>query len=254
MPARLSACIVAMNEEDRIADCIRSADFCDEILVVDSHSTDRTREIAASLGARVIERDWPGNLEQKRFATAAASHDWILNLDADERVSEQLRAEILALREGGFAGAAAWEVPRLSEYLGRWIRHGTWYPDHVVRLFDRRRGQWSGYDPHGHFLPATRPKRLRGEIRHHPFRSLSDHLRKIDGYTTTMARELHARGSRATVMDLLTRPLGRFLKFYLIRRGFLDGWRGFLLACLAAHYAQMKYAKLFLEGRHRPQR
>ena len=136
----VSACIITYNEADRIEACLRSVSFCDELLVVDSHSSDDTRARAAALGARVIERDWPGYRSQKQFAVEAARHDWVLCLDADERVSAPLRAELEALRAGGFAGAAGWSIPRITDYFGRFLRHGNAYPDRLVRLFDRRHG------------------------------------------------------------------------------------------------------------------
>jgi len=247
--ARVSACIITFNEADRIADCIRSVEWCDEILVVDSHSADRTRELAALLGARVIERDWLGNVAQKEFATRAAKHDWILSLDADERVSPVLRDEMLALYDAGFSGAVGWEMPRLSHYLGRWIQHGTWYPDYCLRLFDRRHGRWGGLNPHGRFALDRKPHRLRNPLLHYPYRDFADHLRRIDSYTTLMAQGLHERGRRARLSDLLFRPWVRFVRFYFLKAGFLDGWRGLLLACLAAHYVCRKYTKLMVVQR-----
>lgn len=252
--ARLSACIVAMNEEDRIGDCLASLDFCDEIVVVDSHSSDRTREVAKSAGARVIERDWPGHVAQKEFALRQASHDWVLALDADERVSPELRAEILALRDRGFPGKAGWRMPRRSRYLGRWIRHGVWSPDLQLRLLDRRRGRWAGLDPHDRIELDGPPGRLRGLLLHEPYRGLDDHLKTIDRYTTLMAEGLHARGRRARLRDLLLRPPARFAKSYLLKLGFLDGWRGLLLACLASEYVRLKYAKLLVMQRAGPPR
>ena len=243
---RVSACIIALNEEDRIADCLRSLDWCDEALVVDSHSSDRTREVAAEHGARVIERDWPGHVAQKEFAIRAAEHDWVLCIDADERVSDELRAGIIALRDRGFPERAGWKFPRMSRYLGRWIRHGTWYPDRQLRLFDRRRGRWGGHDPHDRVELEGEPGVLAGDLLHHPYRNLGEHLATIDRYTTTMAAGMYERGKRASALDLLTHPLVRFVRFYVLKAGFLDGWRGFLMACLAAHYVQMKYAKLLL--------
>jgi glycosyltransferase involved in cell wall biosynthesis len=248
-PPRLSACVITFNEEERIAGCIESLTWCDELLVVDSHSTDATRVIAEQLGARVIERDWPGFGPQKEFAIRAATHDWVLCLDADERVSPALREEIVAVRASGFTGAVGYEFPRLSWYLGAWVRHGVWYPNRCLRLFDRRHGRWGGSEPHMHVDLDARPVRLRHPLQHYPYRTLSEHLAKIDGYTTVIARERFATGRRANVLDLLLRPPAAFIQSYVLKRGFLDGWRGLLVAALHAHYVRMKYAKLLLLDR-----
>ncbi len=245
----VSACIITRDEEDRLGPCLDSLDWCDELVVVDSHSTDKTRELAAARGARVIERDWPGHVAQKEFAVRAARHEWVFCIDADERVSPELRDAIAAARRGGFAGAAGYEVSRVSTYLGRWIRHGTWYPDWKLRLFDRRRGGWGGRDPHDRALVDGGVQRLAGELRHEPYRSFDDHLRTIDRYTTIMAESMRAEGKRARLFDLIARPPTRFFVFFVWRRGFLDGWRGLLLAYLAAHYVRLKYAKLWVATR-----
>jgi glycosyltransferase involved in cell wall biosynthesis len=248
----VSACIIAFNEEDRIAECIGSVQWCDEVLVIDSHSKDRTREVATECGARVIERDWPGHVAQKEFAIRAARHEWVLCIDADERVSPALKEEMLALRDSGFPGAVGWEMPRMSCYLGRWIRHGTWYPDLSLRLFDRRHGRWGGDDPHDRVELAAKPGRLKGDLLHYPYRSFVEHLRTIDSYTTIMAHGLHERGRRASVVDLIFRPAVRFFRFYVLKGGFLEGWRGLLLAYLAAYYVRLKYAKLLVRDRDAP--
>lgn len=241
----ISACIIAMDEEDRIAECLASLDFCDEKLVVDSHSRDATREVAARHGARVIERDWPGHVAQKEFTIRAATHDWVLCVDADERISPELRAEILALQGAGFPGHAGWRFPRLSSYLGEWMRHGGWYPDLQLRLFDRRRGRWGGNNPHDKVLLDGAPGTLRGNLLHHPYRSFGEHLRTIDKYTTIMAEGLHARGQRANLFDLTLRPATRFVRSYVFKLGFLLGWRGLVNAYLSAHYGRLKYMKLY---------
>jgi glycosyltransferase involved in cell wall biosynthesis len=245
--APISACVITLNEADRIDDCLRSLAWCDETVVVDSHSTDATRARAAALGARVVERDWPGHAAQKEFAIRAARHDWVFCVDADERVSPELRAEIQALAAQGFPGAAGWSMPRLSCYLGRWIRHGTWYPDRTVRLFDRRRGRvvaHHSYDLHERVVLDGPCGVLRSDLLHLPYRTLEEHLRTIDSYTTIMAHGLQQRGRRARISDLIVHPWARFVKFYVLKAGFLDGWRGLLLAYLAAHYVRLKYAKL----------
>lgn len=245
----VSACIVTRDEEDRLGACLDSLAWCDEILVVDSHSKDGTRELAATRGARVIERDWPGHVAQKEFAVRAARHDWVLCVDADERVAPELREAIEQVRRGGFAGAAGYELSRVSRYLGRWIRHGTWYPDWKLRLFDRRRGAWGGRDPHDRVSVKGAVRRLGGELRHEPYRSFADHLQTIDRYTTITAEQMQREGRRARWLDVVVRPPARFWVFYVLRRGFLDGWRGLLLAYLAAHYVRLKYAKLWVATR-----
>ena len=252
MKTPLSACIIAMNEEDRIADCLLSVAFCDEILVVDSHSTDGTREVARSFGARVIERDWPGHVDQKEFTSRAANNDWVLCVDADERVTPELRAEIEELRERGFPGRAGWRCPRLVDYLGTWVRHGTWYPDLQLRLFDRRRARWGGTNPHDkvELESGASAGRLKGDLVHVPYRSFADHLRTIDEYTTIMARGMYQRGRRTGIGDLFLRPLWRFARFYLLKRGFLLGWKGLILGFLAAHYVRLKYMKLLMLQRN----
>lgn len=241
---KLSACIIAMDEEDRIADCLASLAFCDEVVVVDSHSKDGTRELAARLGARVIERDWPGHVAQKEFTIREARHDWVLCVDADERISPELRVEILALRDAGFPGKAGWRFPRLSSYLGRWMTRGGWYPDRQLRLFDRRRGHWGGNNPHDRVELDGPVGELSGNLLHHPYRNLGEHLRTIDKYTTIMAEGLHRRGKRAGIFDLTLRPSARFFRSYVLKLGFLMGWRGIVQAYLSAYYGRLKYVKL----------
>ncbi len=245
----LSACIIAFNEEDRIGDCIASLDFCDEVVVVDSRSADRTREVAANLGARVIERDWPGHVAQKEFTIRQASHDWVLCVDADERISDPLRAEILSLRDTGFGERPGYRMPRCSRYLNRYLRHGSWYPDRQLRLFDRRRGRWGGHDPHDKVELEGDAGELRGDLLHHPYRSFAEHLATIDNYTTVMARSLEKRGKRAGLRHILFNPAWRFFRVYVIKHGFLDGWRGLVMAYLEAYYTRLKYIKRYIAQR-----
>lgn len=245
--APLSACVITYNEQERIAACLQSLRWCDDIVVVDSRSTDATGEIAHRLGARVIEADWRGYAAQKDFAVAQAQYDWVLCVDADEVVSPALSGEIGALRQAGFPGASGWQIARRTWYLGNWIRHGTWYPDWSLRLFDRRRGGWQPhplYDVHERVVLEGSCARLRGELLHFPYEDLSAHLRTIDRYTTLMATGLHAHGRRATAARLVGDPAWEYFRSLILKRGFLDGWRGWLVAALHAHYVRMKYAKL----------
>lgn len=239
----LSVCIVAMNEQDNIEECLASADFAQEWIVVDSHSTDATREKAAARGARVVERDWPGHVQQKNFAIDQASNDWVLCLDADERVSPELRASILAALERP-QEADGYEMARRTWYLGRWIRRGGWYPDRKIRLFRRSKGRWGGVNPHDHVHVEGRVGRLAGDLLHYSYRSISDHLRTIDSFTTIAAKEKHAAGRRAGIVDLTLRPFGKFLRMYVLKAGFLDGVPGLVVAVTGAFYVFLKYAKL----------
>ncbi|MGH8261190.1 MAG: glycosyltransferase family 2 protein [Steroidobacteraceae bacterium] len=248
----MSACIITRDEADRIEACIRSVDFCDEIVVVDSHSTDRTRELAAALGARVIERDWPGYRSQKDFAVSSCRNDWVLGLDADERVSEALRAEIERLRAGGFAGYAGWSIPRITDYFGRFLRHGNAYPDRLVRLFDRRRGGWVGREIHENTRVSGRVGRLRGHLLHYSYRSLTDHELRMQRYAQLMAQSMYASGRRAGLAAAIFHSAWRFARGYVLRLGFLDGWRGLVFALVEAGYVRQKYLKLFLLGRDLP--
>ena len=248
----LSACIITYNEADRIDDCLRSVGFCDEVLVVDSHSTDATRERAAARGARVIERDWPGYRSQKQFAVEAAHNDWVLCLDADERVSDELRAEIESWRQRGFGGFAGWSVPRITEYFGRFLRHGNAYPDRLIRLFDRRHGGWVGREIHENTRVQGPVGRLKGHLEHYAYRSLTDHLSRMQRYADLMGQALYESGKRCGLAKVLLNPQWRFLRGYLLRLGFLDGWRGLLFALVESSYVRRKYLSLYIRSRGLP--
>lgn len=240
---KLSACIITFNEERNIRDCLESVRFADEIVVVDSGSTDRTVEIARAMGARVIVKDWPGHIEQKNFAIDQAGGEWVLSIDADERVTPELRAEIEhALAEP--QGYEGFSMPRLSFYLGRWIRHSGWYPDRKLRLIRRGRGRWGGVNPHDHLACDGPVRALRGDLLHYSYRDIADHLKTIDFFTTIAAREKHKRGARALPGMIFGPPL-KFLKAYVLKLGFLDGLPGLVVAVLGSYYVFLKYAKLF---------
>ncbi len=249
MPKRpsISACVITLNEADRIADCLDSLAFCDEIVVVDSGSADGTREIAAAHGARVIEHAFAGYRAQKDFAVGAAQHDWVLCLDADERVTNELRDSIETVRDTGFPDAAGYRFARATEYFGSFLRHGNAYPDRVLRLFDRRRGGWRGErEIHEHVSVDGGVRTLAGDLEHRAYRSLDDQLARYRRYAGMMAEHMHARGRRGRLHNLVVNPSWRFLRGYLLRAGFLDGWRGFLFASLEADYVREKFARLWL--------
>ncbi len=240
----LSAVLIAQNEEKAIAQAIASVSFCDDVVLVDSGSSDRTREIALAAGARVIvNAPWPGFVAQRTFAVSAARHDWVLALDADERVSAELRGEIEALRRGGCA-AAGYKMPRVAFYLGRTIRGTDWYPDWQVRLFDRTRAAWQGDLVHESVVVRGPVLKLRGELEHQPYADLSDHLRKIDSYTTLWARQAHARGRGAGILEVWLGASWAFFRNYVLKRGFLLGGTGVVVSVLNTHYTFVKLAKL----------
>jgi glycosyltransferase involved in cell wall biosynthesis len=239
---KISATIITCNEERKIARAIESLRCCDEILVVDSGSTDRTVEIAQKLDARVIESPWPGYSKQKNLAAAQAANDWILSLDADETLSEALEGEIWQLRKGGPA-FDAYTMPRMAQYLGRWIMHSGWYPDRKVRLYHREKATWVGEFVHESVKVDGTVGHLKSNILHYTCESLSEHVRTIDRYTTLAAQELAARGERAGWHRLIFEPGWTFLRTYLVQLGFLDGLEGLMIANMAAMYTFLKYAK-----------
>ncbi len=240
----LSAVLIAQNEEAHLGDALASVAFCDDIVLVDSGSTDRTREVAKAAGARVVvNAPWPGFVAQRDFAVHAARHDWVLALDADERVGRALREEIEALRRRGF-DHAGYRIPRVAFYLGRWIRGTDWYPDWQVRFFDRTRARWQGDLVHESVRVDGPVGRLRGELEHHPYADVSDHLGKIDSYTTLWARQAHAAGRRASVAGMIAGASWAFFRNYLLKRGILLGSTGLVVSVLNTHYTFVKLAKL----------
>ena len=241
---KLSAVIIAQNEEAKLPGALESVAFCDETLVVDSGSTDRTRALAEQTGARVlVNAPWPGFVAQRNFAVDAARHDWILALDADERIPPALRAEIETLRTHGFA-QAGYRIPRVAFYMGRWIRGTDWYPDPQTRLFDRRRGRWQGSLVHESVRLNGPLGRLRAEMTHLAYDDVAAHLRKIDSYTTLWARQSHVAGRPTGLLDMTLAPAWAFLRNYLWRRGFLLGRAGLTISTLNAYYTFVKLAKL----------
>lgn len=246
----LSAVIITLNAASQLEECLRSVAFCDEIVVVDSGSTDGTVELAERYGARVIQSEWRGFGPQKQFAVEQAKHDWVLCVDADERVSGALRANIeAALIE---LEAPAFRFARCNRFMGRYLRHGEGYPDWSLRLFDRRQACWSDDAVHEKVLVHGRVATLRGDLLHESAETLDSYLAKQNRYTTLAAREAVARGKTATVAHVLLSPVIRFVKFYFFRVGFLDGLPGLVHTLVGCANSFIKYAKI-IEVRGNPQ-
>jgi glycosyltransferase involved in cell wall biosynthesis len=243
-PTPLSAVVITKDEEARLPAALESVGFCDEVVVVDSGSTDRTLEIAKAAGARVlVNAPWPGFVAQRNVAVEAARHDWVLALDADERVTPTLREEIRALRARGF-DRAGYRIPRAAFYLGRWIRATDWYPDPQIRLFDRTRGRWEGALVHESVSVRGPVGRLRSDLEHYPYEDISHHLRKIDRYTELWAVQAFAEGRRTGVLEMVGSCAWAFLRNYVWKRGFTLGSTGVTVSTLNAYYTFVKLAKL----------
>jgi glycosyltransferase involved in cell wall biosynthesis len=241
---RLSVVVVTRNEEERLRACLEAVVWADEIVVVDAESEDKTVAIAQEFTDRVVVRPWPGYAAQKNTALDLATGDWVLSLDADEVVSPELRAEIArVLASDGPADGYA--VPRRNIFCGRWVRHGGLYPDRQLRLFRRGRGRFEARAVHESVRVDGRVEAVAGHLEHRSYRDVSDFLLRADRYSTLAAEEAVAQGQRAGVSALVLRPLGRFLAMYVVQGGFLDGWRGFLLATLYAYYVLIRSAKIW---------
>jgi glycosyltransferase involved in cell wall biosynthesis len=241
----LSAVIITRNEARNIGPCLLALQgVCDEVVVVDAESTDATRAIAEGHGARVTIRTWTDYSDQKNFANGLASHDLVLSLDADEVLSPELRASLLAVKRDGAQGA--YSMHRLTNYCGSWVRHGGWYPDTKVRLFDRRQARWEGAHVHETLAlaPGTPITLLKGDLLHYSYHTIADHEARIERYSDLHARKMLAEGREAGVVKLWLSPAAKFLQGYLLQGGFLDGRAGYDIARLSARAVHLKYAKL----------
>jgi glycosyltransferase involved in cell wall biosynthesis len=245
---KISAVIIAFNEAENIRAVCESVDFADEIIVVDSDSTDSTREIASDCGAKVILEEWRGFSKQKQFAAESASFDWILSLDADERVSDELRREILKLKETSQGLLAdGYRIPRRTFYMNRWIRGGGWYPDRQLRFYNRKKGSWKNVLIHEsiEMQPDAKVSNLEGDILHFSIPNAAHHHKMIgERYAPLAARQMFERGRRTSPLKIVTAGMTAFFRSYFVKAGFRDGLAGFCIARFAAHHAFLKH--LFL--------
>jgi glycosyltransferase involved in cell wall biosynthesis len=241
---RLSVVVVTRDEEARIRACLESVAWADELIVVDAESEDKTAAIARDLTDHVVVRPWPGYAAQKNHGLDLARGAWILSLDADETVSPELRGEIARVLDADGPGDG-FELPRRNIFWGRWVRHGGLYPDWQLRLFRRGRGRFDERAVHESVRVDGRVGRLAGHLEHRSYRDVGDFIARADRYAALAADDWVARGRRVRAWDFVARPLGRFVGMYVLRAGFLDGARGFLLAALYAYYVLIRSVKVW---------
>lgn len=246
--APLSVTIITRNESAHIEACLASVDWADERLVVDCGSTDDTVALAERAGARVVVHEWLGYAAQKNFAASHAAHDWILSVDADERVTPELGREIRDLMKSDPPNGG-YRLPRITWHLGRWFRTTDWYPDHQLRLYDRRRGRWKARRVHESVELDDQPGYLTQLLQHYAYRDIAHHLDTMNRYTTLAAEDMFESGRRVGAADVIVHPIAAFLRNYLLRRGIVDGVAGFTVSAMNAYYVFLKLAKLWDLGR-----
>ncbi len=239
-----SAVVITLNEASNIEACVKALlQVTDDVVIVDAFSTDGTPSLAAALGARIVQAEWVGYSHNKNLGNQAAQHDWILSVDADEVLSDELIQTLKAFQP---QSGAIYEFDRLTNYCGKWIRHSGWYPDWKPRLFDRREVRWQGEYVHETLaLPeGFKAIRLKGKLLHYSYKTRADHWQRIERYAELSAREMHARGKRATWVKLYLSPAIRFLRTLLLNQAFLDGWAGWVISWSGARLVYRKYRKL----------
>ena len=242
---QVSGVIITFNEERNIERCIKSMiQICDEILVIDSGSKDKTTEIANSLGARTIYNPFLGHIEQKNYAIDQAKYKYVLSLDADEELDSELIDNLIKLKKEGLFDAV--EFNRLTRYVDRWIYHCDWYPDTKLRLWNKALGRWGGVNPHDivKIHPDAKIIKAKGNLKHFSYNSISEHVEQTNKFTTIAAKAAYSNGVRSSVFKIFTRPFLKFLKDYFLRKGFLDGKYGFVICFINSLSALLKYAKL----------
>lgn len=241
----ISCVIITYNEERNIERCINSVKkVVDDILVVDSYSSDRTKEICLSMGVRFIEHDFEGHIEQKNFALSQAQYPYVLSLDADEALSEKLKESILDVRNNWTSDG--YYFNRLTNYCGKWIRHCGWYPDKKLRLWDSRQGRWTGINPHDRYemREGSKKRFIKGDLLHYSFFTISQHIDQVNKFTEIGANEAVALGRKSNVFKILINPFWKFIRDYFFKLGFLDGYYGFVICLISAHATFIKYVKM----------
>lgn len=250
MEVKLSVTIITFNEELNIERCLDSVKgIADEIIVVDSFSTDRTKEICLEYGVRFIENPFKGMISQKSFALEHATYEHVLALDADESLTEELRQSVLIAKRNWTADC--YMMNRLTNYRGQWIKHSGWYPDKKLRLFDKNKAAWGGQNPHDKVIPApgAKVKRLKGDMLHYFSYNVKEHLDQINRYTEVFKDEMRLKGKKTSLLAILVKPPFRFFRTYFIKLGFLDGFNGFFIAVLSAYTVFLKYTKLYIANK-----
>lgn len=248
---KISATIVCLNEEDKIEDCLKSLQpVVDEIIVVDSLSTDGTLEIARRYTDKIYEQEWLGFIDQKNLAASKATHDWILNVDCDERLDPELTDALRDIKDE-LDDSCVYRMSRKTFYVYRWLKH-TWYPDRTVRLFNRRKTRHGGVSPHDRIITDDLiVKDLPGDILHYSYDNLSQHMQIVDKYTDTAAQQIIDSGKRVSLFTPFTHAAWAFLRMYVVRGGFLDGFAGFTACYLSMVYTYLKYSKVIFHRRQR---
>lgn len=255
---RISVVIITFNEDRNLARCLDSVkEIADEIIIVDSNSTDNTRSVANSYNARIIQNEFTGYGRQKNFATQQAANNWILSLDADEALTSELIRSILEFKNG--PGYNVYQMPRLTNYCGKWIRHCGWYPDKQTRLYDRTKGRWTEQKVHEYWQSDDKNDKkgmLKGDLLHYSFASISEHVKKIEKYTELAARDAADKGKKASLLKILVSPRWHFFTEFFLKLGFLDGYYGYIICRLSEYATLIKYSKIrqyYLESKSKKQ-
>ena len=244
---KLSVVIITFNEEKNIGRCLANIkEVADEIIVVDSYSTDLTESICKSYDVKFLKRNFIGNIDQQKYACSFATNEYILSLDADEILSDELKQSVFVLKKTGFS-KDAYIMKRCTNFCGHWIKHGTWYPDKKLRIYNKYKGEWGGIEPHGRVVmrATATVENIKGDILHYSYYSMEEVIARNNKYTSTMAVTLFNRGKRCNFIKLVLSPLWTFVNGYVLKLGFLDGVDGFFIASSVAYQTMSKYAKLY---------